>query len=102
MDDERPLDVDSLTLDASVGYRPTPAGAAALERTRAFVAEVALPMVDHHARQHGDSTFALEADGRLGAAQLGLKRRMQAASAEAGLYCPHLAKEDGGLGLGLV
>ena len=31
-----------------------------------------------------------------------LKRRVQEASAAAGLYCPHLAPEDGGLGLSLV
>lgn len=33
---------------------------------------------------------------------LELKQRVQEASAAAGLYCPHLAPDDGGLGLSLV
>lgn len=102
MDHESSLGAGSLGFDASVGYGPSAAGAAALERTRAFLSEVALPMVHRFEREHGDTTFALESDGRLAAALLDLKRRMQAASAEASLYCPHLGEEDGGLGLGLV
>jgi alkylation response protein AidB-like acyl-CoA dehydrogenase len=73
-----------------------------LDRVRAFVADTGMPLVSDFEREHPDSTFALEADGRLAAPLLDLKRRMQRAAAEAGLYCPHLPQLDGGLGLGLV
>jgi acyl-CoA dehydrogenase len=58
-------------------------------------------MVEAVEGELGDTAFALEADGRLAEAMIGLKRRMQQASARAGLYCPHLTPPDG-LGLGLV
>jgi alkylation response protein AidB-like acyl-CoA dehydrogenase len=86
---------------ASPGYPPSAAGEAALERTRAFLAGEALPMVEEVEGELGDTAFALEPDGRLAEAMIGLKRRMQQASARAGLYCPHLPPPDG-LGLGLV
>jgi alkylation response protein AidB-like acyl-CoA dehydrogenase len=83
------------------GYPPSPTGEAALERVRAFLAGEALPMVEAVEAELGDTAFALEPDGRLAGAMIGLKRRMQQASARAGLYCPHLPPPDG-LGLGLV
>ena len=58
-------------------------------------------MVEEVEAEIGPTAFALEADGRLAAPMIGLKRRMQQASASAGLYCPHLPAPDG-LGLGLV
>jgi acyl-CoA dehydrogenase len=60
-----------------------------------------LPMVEEVEAELGDTAFALEPDGRLAAPLIGLKRRMQQASARAGLYCAHLPPPDG-LGLGLV
>jgi alkylation response protein AidB-like acyl-CoA dehydrogenase len=72
-----------------------------LERVRTFIAAEALPMVEEVERRLGDTAFALEPDGRLAEPMIGLKRRMQQASARAGLYCPHLRAPDG-LGLGLV
>lgn len=85
----------------SPGYPPSPAGEAALERVRAFIADEAMPMVEAVEGELGDTAFALEPDGRLAAPMIGLKRRVQQASARAGLYCPHLPEPDG-LGLGLV
>jgi acyl-CoA dehydrogenase len=86
----------------SPGHPPSDAGRAALERVRAFIAAEALPMVEEVERELGDTALAVEADGRLAEPVIGLKRRMQQASARAGLYCPHLSPADGGLGLGLV
>jgi len=83
------------------GYPPSKAGHAALERVRAFIADEGLPMAEEVERRIGDTAFALEADGRLAEPMIDLKRRMQQASARAGLYCPHLPAPDG-LGLGLV
>ncbi len=53
-------------------------------------------------REVPNSAFAMEPDGRLVERLHDLKRRMQQASADAGLYCPHLPVGDGGLGLALV
>ncbi len=89
------------SLEPAPGYRPSAVGEAALERVRAFLADEALPMVEEVEAELGDTAFAVEADGRLADAMIGLKRRMQQASARAGLYCPHLRSPDG-LGLGLV
>jgi alkylation response protein AidB-like acyl-CoA dehydrogenase len=72
-----------------------------VERVRAFIRDEALPRVEAVEARHPDTAFLLEDDGRLGADMIGLKRAMQRASAEAGLYCPHLRAPDG-LGLGLV
>jgi acyl-CoA dehydrogenase len=80
---------------------PSPQGQAALERLRTFLSETALPLCAEHEAGSPDSAFALEPDGRLAAELVGLKRRMQAASAEADLYCAHLPEDDGGLGLSL-
>ena len=88
-------------LEPAPGYRPSAVGEAALERVRAFLADEALPMVEEVEEEVGDTAFALEGDGRLADAMIGLKRRMQQASARTGLYCPHLPSPDG-LGLGLV
>ena len=68
---------------------------------RGFLEDVALPMVADLERIRPDTAFALDPDGRLASDVHGLKRRMQQASAEAGLYRPHLSPPDG-LGLGLV
>jgi len=84
-----------------IGHPPSAAGEQALGRVRAFIDDVALPMVADLERSRPDTAFALEPDGRLAADVHALKRRMQQASAEAGLYCPHLAPPDG-LGLSLV
>ena len=89
-------------MPASPGYPPSEAGRAALERVRAFIADGALPMVEAVEAELPDTALAVEADGRLADAMIGLKRRMQHASARAGLYCPHLPAADGGLGLSLV
>jgi acyl-CoA dehydrogenase len=89
------------TLEPAPGYPPSAVGEAALERVRVFLSEEALPMVEEVEAEIGDTAFAVEADGRLADAMIGLKRRMQQASARAGLYCPHLRSPDG-LGLGLV
>lgn len=86
----------------AAAVQPSAHGSAALERVRAFIADHALPAVSDFARRHGDVTFALESDGRMGTALLELKRLMQRSSAEAGLYAPHLPVDEGGLGLGLV
>lgn len=91
-----------MRIPASPGYPPSEAGRAALERVQAFVAAEALPMVEAVEAELGDTALAVEADGRLADAMIGLKRRMQQASARAGLYCPHLPPADGGLGLSLV
>jgi alkylation response protein AidB-like acyl-CoA dehydrogenase len=89
-------------LPPSLGHPPSPAGREALARTRAFLDEVGLPMVTRLERDRPDTAFALEPDGRLAAEVVALKRAMHRASAEAGLYCPHLPRADGGLGLSLV
>jgi acyl-CoA dehydrogenase len=89
-------------LEESRGYPPSHAGREAVERVRAFIAETALPMVEEVEARLGDTAVALEADGRLAGPLIDLKRRMQEASAAAGLYCPHLPAQDGGLGLSLV
>ena len=86
----------------AAGVQPSVKGFAALDRVRAFVAEIARPAAVDHARRHGDTAFALGPDGRMPASLLRLKSSMQQASAEAGLYTPHLPVEDGGLGLDLV
>ncbi len=86
----------------SPGYPPSDAGRSAVERVRAFIHDTALPMVGELERTRPDTAFALEADGRLADDVRALKRRMQRASAEAGLYCAHLPQADGGLGLTLV
>jgi acyl-CoA dehydrogenase len=86
---------------ASAGYPPSPEGRAALAHLRTFLAETALPMCAELEARLPDAAFALEPDGRLAGELVGLKRRMQEASAEAGLYCPHLPEGDGGLGLSL-
>ena len=86
----------------SPGYPPSAAGRRAVERVREFVAEVAVPMVAELEQTRPDTAFALEPDGRLADDVRALKRRMQQASAEAGLYCAHLPESDGGLGLSLV
>ena len=86
---------------ASGGYPPSGAGRDVLDRVREFIAAEALPMVEEVEREIGQTAFALEADGRLAAPMIGLKRRMQQASARAGLYRPHLRPPDG-LGLSLV
>jgi alkylation response protein AidB-like acyl-CoA dehydrogenase len=88
-------------LPAPRGYPPSEAGRQVLDRIRAFIAAEALPMVEEVEREFGSTAFALEPDGRLADHVIGLKRRMQQASASAGLYCPHLPAPDG-LGLGLV
>ena len=49
----------------SLGYPPSPAGRRTLERVRAFLADVALPMVEEVEAELGDTAFALEPDGRL-------------------------------------
>jgi acyl-CoA dehydrogenase len=85
----------------SRGYPPSEEGRRTLERVRRFIAEEALPMVEEVEEEIGPTAFALEADGRLATPMIGLKRRVQQASASAGLYCPHLPAPDG-LGLGLV
>ncbi len=87
--------------ELSRGYPASEAGLRVLERVREFIAAEALPMVEEVEAEIGPTAFALEADGRLADAMIGLKRRMQQASARAGLYCPHLPAPDG-LGLGLV
>ncbi len=85
----------------SRGYPPSETGLRTLERVREFIVTQALPMVDEVERTIGPTAFALESDGRLADAMIDLKHRMQRASAQAGLYCPHLPAPDG-LGLGLV
>lgn len=87
--------------EPSRGYPPSERGHRVLERVRAFIAEEALPMVAEVEGDLGTTAFRLEPDGRLAAPVIDLKRRMQQASARAGLYCPHLPGPDG-LGLGLV
>lgn len=86
----------------SLGYPPSLAGRSAVERVRGFLADVAVPMVAELERTRPDTAFALEPDGRLADDVRALKRRMQQASAEAGLYCAHLPEAEGGLGLSLV
>jgi acyl-CoA dehydrogenase len=89
-------------MPGSPGYPPSPAGRAALKRVRAFIAGEALPMVEAVERELPDAAMAIEPDGRLAEPMIGLKRRMQQASARADLYCPHLPAGAGGLGLSLV
>jgi acyl-CoA dehydrogenase len=83
------------------GYPASAHGREVVERVRAFIRDEALPRVEAVEARHPDTAFLLEDDGRLGADMIDLKRAMQRASAEAGLYCPHLPAPDG-LGLGLV
>lgn len=87
--------------EPSLGYPPSPAAQQALEQTRRFLAETALPAVAEVSATVGDTAFALEPDGRLAEPLLGLKRRLHEEAARAGLYCPHLEPPDG-LGLSLV
>jgi len=89
-------------LEPSIGHPPSARCQEVLERVRAFIAEQALPMVEEVERTRPDTAFAQEPDGRLADDMAALKRRMQQASAGAGLYLPHLPEADGGLGLGLV
>jgi len=84
------------------GYHPTPDGERVLAEVRAFLAEVALPLVEAHEREHPSHGFPLEDDGRLAAPVMELKLRMQQEAAAAGLYCPHLPEDLGGLGLSLL
>lgn len=69
----------------SLGHPPSPRCEEILTRIRAFLDALELPAQP--------DPFSLD---------LALKRRVQEASAAAGLYCPHLAPADGGLGLSLV
>ncbi len=69
----------------SLGHPPSPRCEEVLARVRAFLDALELPAQP--------DPFSLDFD---------LKRRVQEESAAAGLYCPHLAPEDGGLGLSLV
>lgn len=84
-----------------LGHPPSRAGAEALERLRAFLAEVALPRCAEVEAEVPDTAFALEADGRLDERLWALKLELQQASAAAGLYCAHLPGPDGA-GLSLV
>ena len=61
-----------------------------VERTRALVREVVLPLDDEH---DGD----IEAAGGEG-----LRARLQSAAREAGVFAPHAPVDCGGLGLGMV
>jgi alkylation response protein AidB-like acyl-CoA dehydrogenase len=81
----------------SAGYPPSDACLEVLDRLRRLLDEVAVPA----AAALGDTAFAVEADGRLAAPLVELKRRLQREAAGAGLYCPHLQPPDG-LGLSLV
>ena len=69
----------------SLGHPPSAACEQVLTRLRAFLDELELPAAP--------DPFSLD---------LAVKRRVQEASAAAGLYCPHLAPADGGLGLSFV
>ena len=69
----------------SLGHPPSPRCEELLARVNAFLDTLELPA--------SPDPFSLDLD---------LKRRVQEASARAGLYCPHLAPADGGLGLSLV
>ncbi len=87
-------------LEPSPGYPPSQRGAEALARARVFLRDTALPLCAAYAAEHGDTTFALEPDGRPSPFVLDFKRRMQMASAEAGLYALNMPVADGGGGLG--
>ena len=87
-------------LEPSSGYPPSQRGAEALARARVFLRDTALPLCAAYAAEHGDTTFALEPDGRPSPFVLDFKRRMQMASAEAGLYALNMPVADGGGGLG--
>jgi alkylation response protein AidB-like acyl-CoA dehydrogenase len=89
-------------LEVSLGYPPSEEGREALGRVREFLDDVALPMVGEYELSHGRASPWLEPDGRLAAGRVELKKRVQQASAEAGLYCPQVPPAFGGLGLGLV
>ena len=91
-----------LPLEPSRGYPPSPRGLDALQRTRAFLHEWALPRCAAFRQEHGDWTFALEPDGRPAPHVLAFKREMQMRSAEAGLYALGVPEQDGGGGLGMV
>jgi len=69
----------------SLGHPPSAACEAIRSRVREFLDALELPA--------SPDPFSLDLD---------LKRRVQQASAAAGLYCPHLPPDDGGLGLSLV
>jgi acyl-CoA dehydrogenase len=69
----------------SLGHPASPRGAEIMARVNAFLDGLTLPATP--------DPFSLD---------LELKRSIQEASARAGLYCPHLAPADGGLGLSLV
>jgi acyl-CoA dehydrogenase len=69
----------------ALGHPPTPRCEQVLARMRALLDSLELPAQP--------DPFSLDLD---------LKRRVQEASAAAGLYCPHLPEADGGLGLSLV
>ena len=90
-----------MSADVDASDRLSAEGADALARMRTFMSDVALPLVEEFEREHPDTAFALEPDGRLAEPLYALKVRMQQLSAEAGLYCPHLPEPDG-LGLGLL
>ena len=91
-----------MQLEPSRGYPPSARGLDALERTRAFLRETALPECAAFRGEHGDWTFALEPDGRPAPHVLAFKRRMQELSAAAGLYTLNVPEEDGGGGLGML
>ena len=91
-----------LPLEQSRGYPPSPRGLEALARTRAFLRDTALPACAAFRAEHGDWTFALEADGGPAAHVLAFKRHMQQLSAAAGVYTLNVLEEDGGSGLGLL
>ena len=87
-------------MSPAVGYPPSPAGADALASMRRFLEDVAVPKALEVEEAVPNAAFAMEPDGRLAHELHDLKRDLQQASAENGLYCPHLPKEDGSLGLG--
>lgn len=91
-----------LPLEPSRGYPPSPRGLEALERTRAFLRDTALPACAAFRAEHGDWTFALEPDGRPAAHVLAFKRHVQQLSAAAGVYALNVPAEDGGGGLGML
>ena len=88
-------------LEPAVGHPLSDRGARTLAQVREFLSSTALPLIDEFERTHPDTAFAVEPDGRLAEPLYTLKLTMQQASANAGLYCPHLDPPDG-LGLSLV
>ena len=73
-----------------------------LGAVKLFLVETAVPMIAEFERDRPDPAFALEPDGTMAAWLAELKKAMQQASADAGLYCPQLPRAEGGLGLNLV